>query len=179
MDQDFLANQADGIYAKFETNKGDIFTKLEYKLTPMTVANFIGLAEGSMDNGSKPAGTPFYDGLKFHRVIPNFMIQGGCPLGTGTGNPGYKFEDEFDIKARFSANIGSVMKLPEAIDIYPGLNICLRNFGAHAGIRYFFSDGFGVFSEVGFPIAKYNSDPVGYEQLNNQFQISVGASFNL
>lgn len=90
-----------------------------------------------------------------------------------------KFEDEFDIKARFSANIGSVMKLPEAIDIYPGLNIGLRNFGAHAGIRYFFSDGFGVFSEVGFPIAKYNSDPVGYEQLNNQFQISIGASFNL
>ena len=89
------------------------------------------------------------------------------------------FDDRFDLRARFSANIGSVMKLPEAIDIYPGLNIGLRNFGAHAGIRYFFSDGFGVFSEVGFPIAKYNSDPVGYEQLNNQFQISVGASFNL
>jgi outer membrane protein G len=90
-----------------------------------------------------------------------------------------KFEDEFDIRARFSANIGNVLKLPAEMDIYPGLNLGLRNFGAHAGIRYFFSDGFGVFSEVGFPIASYKSDPVGYEKLNNQFQFSIGASFNL
>jgi len=87
MDQEFLSKQAEGIYAKFETTKGDIYLVLEHKKTPMTVANFIGLAEGTITNTAKPAGTPYYDGLKFHRVIPNFMIQGGCPLGTGTGDP--------------------------------------------------------------------------------------------
>lgn len=95
-DTEFLLNQQDGIYAKIETNRGDIYLVLEHKLAPITVANFIGLAEGSMQNAVKPAGVPFYDGLKFHRVITNFMIQGGCPLGNGMGDAGYKFEDEVD-----------------------------------------------------------------------------------
>jgi peptidylprolyl isomerase len=92
-----------GIYAIFETDKGTIEVELEYKKVPMTVCNFVALAEGKMDNTSKPLGTPFYDGIKFHRVITkangdgqDFMIQGGDPLGTGTGDPGYKFPDEFD-----------------------------------------------------------------------------------
>jgi FKBP-type peptidyl-prolyl cis-trans isomerase len=83
-----------GIYAKFKTSKGDILVNLEYKKTPGTVGNFVALTEGNLENSVKKQGTPYYDGLKFHRVIPDFMIQGGCPLGTGTGGPGYKFDDE-------------------------------------------------------------------------------------
>jgi len=84
-----------GIYAKFTTSKGEILVQLEDEKTPGTVGNFVALSEGNLENQVKPQGTPYYDGLKFHRVIPDFMIQGGCPQGTGTGNPGYKFDDEF------------------------------------------------------------------------------------
>lgn len=85
----------DGLYAKFNTSKGEILVNLEFEKTPGTVGNFVALAEGNLENSAKPQGTPYYNGLKFHRVIPDFMIQGGCPQGTGTGNPGYKFDDEF------------------------------------------------------------------------------------
>ncbi|MDT0608210.1 peptidylprolyl isomerase [Croceitalea rosinachiae] len=85
----------DGIYAKFNTTKGEILVKLTHDKTPGTVGNFVALAEGNMENEAKPQGNPYYDGLKFHRVIPDFMIQGGCPQGTGTGSPGYQFDDEF------------------------------------------------------------------------------------
>lgn len=85
----------DGLYAKIKSSKGDILLELEYEKTPGTVGNFVALAEGNLENSAKPQGQKYYDGLKFHRVIPDFMIQGGCPLGTGTGNPGYNFEDEF------------------------------------------------------------------------------------
>lgn len=93
----------DGLYAKFITNKGEIWVNLEYKITPGTVGNFVALAEGNLENSAKPQGTPYYDGLKFHRVIPDFMIQGGCPQGTGTGDPGYKFDDEFHKDLRHDA----------------------------------------------------------------------------
>ena len=88
-----------GTYAVFDTTMGKIVIRLLDKEAPKTVANFVGLAEGSKEFTDAKTGQkvkrPFYDGLSFHRVIPKFMIQGGCPLGTGTGDPGYKFADEF------------------------------------------------------------------------------------
>ena len=85
----------EGIYANLETTKGLIVVSLEYEKTPGTVGNFISLAEGKIKNSHKKTGTPYYDGIIFHRVINDFMIQCGCPLGNGTGDPGYKFDDEF------------------------------------------------------------------------------------
>ncbi|TLP80427.1 peptidylprolyl isomerase [Maribacter sp. ACAM166] len=85
----------DGIYAKFNTNKGEILVKLTHDKTPGTVGNFVALAEGDKENNAKSKGEPYYNGLKFHRVIPDFMVQGGCPQGKGTGDAGYKFDDEF------------------------------------------------------------------------------------
>lgn len=89
-----------GIFAKFNTSKGVILVKLTHDLTPGTVGNFVGLAEGQLENTAKPMGKPYYDGMKFHRVIPDFMIQGGCPQGIGSGGPGYQFDDEFHVDLR-------------------------------------------------------------------------------
>ena len=90
----------DGIYANITTEKGTIKIKLTHDKTPGTVGNFVALAEGNLENDAKPQGTPYYDGLKFHRVIPDFMIQGGDPNGTGAGGPGYNFDDEFHPELR-------------------------------------------------------------------------------
>lgn len=89
----FEANR--DMIAHIYTSKGLIKVGLEFIRTPMTVANFVALAEGKMENKHRPIGKPFFDGLKFHRIVENFMIQGGDPLGNGTGNAGYLFQDEF------------------------------------------------------------------------------------
>jgi peptidyl-prolyl cis-trans isomerase A (cyclophilin A) len=95
-----------GTYAIFETSQGNVVCRLFEKEAPQTVANFVGLAEGTKEfadpKTSQKTKRPFYDGLTFHRVIPDFMIQGGCPFGTGTGGPGYKFADEFHPSLRHS-----------------------------------------------------------------------------
>jgi len=88
---------SDGLYADLETSKGNIILELYYEQAPTTVSNFVALAEGNhpvVDDQHE--GKRYYDGLKFHRVIENFMIQGGDPSGTGSGGPGYQFDDEFN-----------------------------------------------------------------------------------
>lgn len=90
------------------------------------------------------------------------------------------FGDRVDLKGRFNAHLGSVLNFDENFDFYPGLNLSLKNFGGHVGARYFFSDGFGIFTEAVFPLAKYKTNitnPAHY--IHNQFVVNVGASFNL
>ena len=100
--EESIAQQEDGLYAKFTVSKGTFLVKLFPDKTPLTVCNFVGLAEGKIKNSAKAEGVPYYDGLKFHRVISkangdgqDFIIQGGDPQGNGMGGPGYSFADEF------------------------------------------------------------------------------------
>ena len=94
VEKETYAGLKEGLYANFQTSKGNMIVKFEDKKAPVTVANFVGLAEGKIENKAKAKGVPFYDGTIFHRVIKDFMIQGGDPKGTGMGDPGYKFDDE-------------------------------------------------------------------------------------
>ncbi|MFT5723011.1 MAG: peptidyl-prolyl cis-trans isomerase A (cyclophilin A) [Bacteroidia bacterium] len=98
---EILAKYGEGLYAQINITEGNVLCRLEVEKAPLTVANFVALSEGTMPNDAKPLGTPFYDGLNFHRVINkangdsyNFMIQGGDPDGNGQGGPGYQFRNE-------------------------------------------------------------------------------------
>lgn len=109
--------EKDGLYAQMNTNKGTILINLEFEKTPLTVTNFVGLAEGLIQNQAKGAGERYYDGLSFHRVIPDFMVQGGDPEGSGRGGPGYQFPDEFD--ASLKHDVPGVLSMANA---GPGTN---------------------------------------------------------
>ena len=89
------------------------------------------------------------------------------------------FDDRFDLKGRFNANIGNVLNIDENFDLYPGLSFSLKNFGGHLGARYFFTSGFGLYTEAQFPIAKYKDNLTPAQEINNQFSLNVGAVFNL
>ena len=89
------------------------------------------------------------------------------------------FDDRVDVKFRANAHLGKIIGFADNMDLYPGLDLGLKNFGAHVGIRYFFTHGFGVFAETQFPIAKYNTNGSGFDYLNNQFNVSLGASFDI
>jgi hypothetical protein len=113
--------------------------------------------------------------------VANYLLGVDDHFFVANGNS-YKsspdFGDRFDAKARINANLSSVIGI-EQLDIYPGLSLGLHNFGGHVGGRYFFTEGFGVFTEIGFPIAKYGSNDGIFDHLNNQATFSLGASFNL
>ena len=111
----------DGIYVKITTQKGEILGQLTYKRTPGTVANFVALAEGNLENTAKDQGTPYYDGLTFHRVIPDFMIQGGDPAGTGHVFPSIastcvRRNTLYHVACRFDQSL--ILRLPSHCDNY-------------------------------------------------------------
>ena len=107
----------EGLFAEITTTKGTIVCRLEYKKTPVTVANFVALAKGEQANTAKAKGQPYFDGIVFHRVIPNFMVQCGDPTGTGRGGPGYMFPDEFD--ASLKHDVPGILSMANA---GPGTN---------------------------------------------------------
>lgn len=107
-------------------------------------------------------------------------VQAGYLLSSRLiGDTKAKFGDRVDVKARFNAHLGRVLNFPNQLDIYPGLDLSLKNFGAHLGARYFFQKGLGVYSEINFPLARYNGNAKGYDYLNNQFTFQVGVAFDL
>ncbi len=94
--------------------------------------------------------------------------------------PVAEFGDRIDLKGRFNAHLGNVINVDTRFDVYPGLNVGLKNFGAHLGMRYFFTHGFGLFTELNIPISKYNQDDLTpAEKLNNQVSVNAGLSFNI
>ena len=106
-------------------------------------------------------------------------VVGGYALNLNNGLKA-DFEDRIDLKARFNANLGNVINISNNFDVYPGISLSLKNFGGHLRMRYFFSDGFGLFTEFGTTFAKYNSEALTpAEKINNQFNANIGAVFNL
>ena len=106
-------------------------------------------------------------------------LSGSYALGLND-NIDASFGNRFDAKVRFNANLGNVVNISDNFDIYPGLNLSLKNFGGHLGMRYFFTDGFGLYTEFNVPLAKYDTGILTPgEELFNQFTVNIGASFSL
>ncbi|MFK7921194.1 MAG: peptidylprolyl isomerase [Bacteroidia bacterium] len=136
-----LPNQPDGLYAIIETNKGDVVTRLEHGKAPLSVANFVGLSEGTIENNVTKKGSGFYDGLTFHRVEPNFVIQGGDPQANGMGGPGYKFRQE--INPDLKHNVAGTLAMANA-----GPNTNGSQFYITLAPTPFLDGGYNVFGYV-------------------------------
>ncbi|WP_281336868.1 DUF6646 family protein [Flavobacterium eburneipallidum] len=130
----------------------------------------IGLTAQNGGSGIQ-ASTDFGLGENFSIGILGSYLLGGSHIED------VAFEYRFDAKARFNANLGNVLNVSPKFDLYPGLNLGIKNFGGHVGARYFFSEGFGVFTEFSAPFAKYDKD--ASSRYNNGTAFSIGASFNL
>ncbi len=107
-------------------------------------------------------------------------LAGSYVLGvSNAGNFKPDFDEAIDLQGRFNANIGNVLNIDEKLDIYPGLHLGLKSFGGHLGARYFFTDGFGVYTELSAPFAKYKNDAQGFEKIHTNFSVNLGAVFNI
>ncbi|WP_308991563.1 DUF6646 family protein [Mariniflexile litorale] len=141
---------------------------------------------GSGDNKLQ-LGTNLQDNATGVNISYDFGLGENISVGVSSSyalglndNISASFGDRFDVKGRFNANLGNVVNIDDNFDIYPGLNLSLKNFGGHLGMRYFFTNGFGVYTEFAVPFAKYNTDTLDAgEKLHNQFTLNLGASFNL
>lgn len=160
------------------------------KIITLVLLFFVGFAQAQAYKGKgdikAQVGANFQKGGSGIHISTDFGIgenmsygfAGSYLLNTTEGSVSdVKFVDKIDFKARFNANIGNVFGLDKSMDIYPGLDLGLKNFGAHLGFRYFFTDGFGIYTEAGLPIAKYDTKAIN--DYNNQFVFNIGASFNL
>lgn len=132
-------------------------------------ANFQDHGTGVVATYDRGLGTNFSIGVVTGYLLGVEEIAGDKP----------NFDERFDLRVRFNANIADVFGIEEKVDIYPGLGVSLNNFGAHLGARYFFTEGFGIYTEFQTPLASYDSDVVGFDKYNNQFNFSIGACFNL
>lgn len=155
---------------------------LFFGVTAMNAQAFGGQGDSKFQVGASFQGngtgiTATYD----YGLGENFSIgvSTGYVLGVNE-DIGADFGNRINLVARFNANIGSVLNIGDAVDIYPGLNLSLKQFGGHLGGRYFFSDGFGIFTEFSVPFAKYDNGILSNaELLNNQFVFGLGVVFNL
>ena len=147
-------------------------------------ANFQNEGNGIMASLDRGIGENISIGVKGIYLL---SVEDYSDMSTTEGFPleDPKFGDRFDIRVRFNANLSNVINIDENFDLYPGLDLGLKNFGGHLGARYFFSTGFGVFTEINIPFSNYTADEdfeaieLDRQQLNNQFNITFGASFNL
>src|SRR5277367_4756973 len=130
-----------GLYAVIQTSKGTIVARLEMDLTPMTVANFVGLAEGTIANAAFDPGRPFYDGTIYHRVVPGHVIQTGVPQSDRAKNPGYTFPNE--INARLSHNHAGALNMANG-----GPNTNAAQFCVTLADRSYLDGNYSVFGEV-------------------------------
>lgn len=160
----FLATQF--IYSQAYHGRGDV----KFQIGANLQTNGTGIM-GSLDYG---LGDNISIGLASAYLLGIDKVRNA----EGKEVPFADFKDRFDLKARFNANLGNVINVDDNFDVYPGLYVSLKNFGGHLGARYFFSPGFGIFSELNVPISKYNTDTLTKaEKLNNQFSVNLGVSF--
>jgi len=151
-------------------------------LSFLNAQNFIGKGDKKLQ-----VGTSFQDNATSIMVTYDMGLGENISVGLYSGyalgvnsDIDADFGDRFDVRARFNANIGNVLNVDDNFDFYPGLNLGLKNFGGHVGARYFFTDGFGIFSEIMIPIARYDTgDLTAAEEINNQFMFNIGFTFNL